>query len=122
MKKRHLRTFEWLKMDWRGFCCHHTPRWKQMGGPNLWVFKLRRVGGRYVGGGLAESRDPRAGARHLAAVVSAKNGRESNVPYVWVYPNGFLRDGHHPETRMKVTRQKEKRKGVMIIGKLGSDW
>ena len=48
--------------------------------------------------------------------------KAKNVPYVWVYPNGFLRDGHHPETRMKVTRQKEKRKGVMIIGKLGSDW
>ena len=49
-----------------------------MGGPNLWVSKLRRVGGRYVGGGLTEFRDPQVGARHLATAVSAKNGRESN--------------------------------------------
>ena len=39
-----------------------------MGGPNLWVSKLRRVGGRYVGGGLTEFGDPQVGARHLMRV------------------------------------------------------
>ena len=46
-------------------------------GPNLWVSKLRRFGGRYVGGRLAEFRDPQVGVRHRATAVSAKNGRES---------------------------------------------
>ena len=43
-----------------------------MGGPNLWVSKLRGAGGRYVGGTPAEFRDPQSGPRQPATAVSAE--------------------------------------------------
>ena len=45
----------------------------------MWVSKLRRAGGRYVGGRLAEFGDPQVGGRRLAAAVSAKNGRDPQI-------------------------------------------
>ena len=58
---------------------HLTPRWRWMGGPNLWVSKLRRAGGCCVGGRLADSGDPQVGGRHLAAAVSAEKRSMSKI-------------------------------------------